>query len=189
MVTIPSGSTLSLIVAYDFSPFATPGNLDGMRLAGPADVGVHGSIAAIFGLPAVSSNAQITAAPVATVTNDPGIAPGASPRGLSVAVDLLTIRTNGGIATLDALAVNLTGTASRNDVNSVRLRADNGDGVFDPLADPSLAAASFPAIGPAWFQNLGFSFGPAARSVWIIYDLSATATRSEERRVGKECRL
>ncbi len=184
MTTVESIGPRHLLITYDISPTATVGVTVGARIPGAADVNMAGRFVSLNGLPAQSSNVQITAAIVLSVTNDPGIAPGTAIRGqTAVTVDLLTFSTNGAAIVVDNISVDFAGTGVRSDVLSVSLHVDNGDGVYNPTTDVLLGTAmAFPGTGPAVFRNLNFAVDAAGRSIWIVYDLSSSAVIGD--RVG-----
>ena len=182
MTTVVSSGPRRLLVAMDVAPNAGVGNFAGLRINGPADVDMHGHFPSILGLPAQSGNVQIAGADVLAVTNDPGIAPGTAAQGQAdVPVDLLTLSTNGATITVDAISVELRGTASSADVTWVFLRVDDGDGVYEPAVDAALGSpTNFPTAGPAVFSALGFAVDSTPRDVWIVIDAAATATIGAE---------
>jgi hypothetical protein len=177
LVALSPNVPLRLLVAFDIAPDAVAGDTVGVRLAGPADVDVHGTLAAVLGLPVSSSTVFLLAADVLTVTNDPGVAPPSAIVGETlVPVDRLTFASNGGVLIVGDLALNLTGTADPSDVAGVSLFLDDGDGAFFPALDILLAVGAYPTPGPLWFRDLDLAVDATGRSLWVVYDIALGAT-------------
>ncbi len=178
MAVVGSTAPLHLIVAYDIAPNAVIGNRDGAQIASGADVDMPGTFLAINGLPASSNNVQIAGSTVLTVTNNPGIAPVGAVLGQSnVAMDLLHFTTNGGFLNVTGIVVSLAGSGTPADVAAVSLHLDNGNGIYDPTTDPLLGrATTFSPAGTASFSGFTLAIDSVGRDVWIVYNISATAT-------------
>ncbi len=177
MAYLIPGQTLNLLIAYDVAPNAGVGDLQGARLAAPADVGVHGTFASIAGLPASSSNFQVAGATVITLTGTRA-APGfVTPGQTLISMNLLTLRSNGPTVVLTSLSLTLGGSGVPGDVAAVRLYRDDGDGLFQPgTKDPLLAGPlAFPPSGPLFIGGLSLAIPSGGVSLWVAYDISATA--------------
>ncbi len=178
MAVVGSTAPLHVIVAYDIAPAAFIGNRDGAQIASGADVDVPGTFLAINGLPASSGNVQIAGSTVLTVTNNPAIAPGGAVLGQpNVPMDLLHLTTNGGTLSVTGIVVSLAGTGNPADVAAVSLHVDNGNRIYDPATDPLLGRATiFSPAGTASFSGFTLAVDSIGRDVWIVYNISATAT-------------
>lgn len=163
------------MVAYDISPTAVMGDVQGISLAASADVGIAG-IASVTGPPLSSSTALVAGATVTTIINAASAPAFVSQGQGGVPMDRLTLWTNGPNVYLASLTVSLAGSGNPNDIASVRLYRDDGDRVFNPAMDlPISGPQAFQPSGTVTFTALSLGLGAAPTDIWVVYDIASTA--------------